>query len=133
MAGLTLTVVDTSVLLAWQRAIDPGHQISTAALQAARATGEIAIPVTAFSEALVHPYARSLRVGRQAEKAMQEIGTVVPTTIEIGRQAAKLRGTRRIKLPDALIVATGLELKAAAILTLDQKWAGIDSRIKVLC
>jgi predicted nucleic acid-binding protein len=128
-----LTVVDTSVLLAWLEPAEPHHQVAVAELSEARSGGDLAIPVTAFAEALVRPYRQGPQAGRRVERKLTEIGHVVPTSIEVGRRAAQLRAGSAIKLPDALIVATGLELKATAILTLDERWSGIDPCVKVLC
>ena len=131
MAGLT--IVDTSVLLAWLEPAEPHHQVVVQELSAARTAGDLAIPVTAFAEALVRPYRDSAQAGRRVERKLTEIGDVVPTSTEIGRRAAQLRASLGIKLPDALIVATGLERKATAILTLDEKWSRIDPSVRVLC
>lgn len=131
MAGLT--VVDTSVLLAWLEPAEPHHQVAVQELSAARTYGDLAIPVTAFAEAVVRPYQHSLQAGRRVERKLMEIGDVVPTSIEIGRRAAQLRASRGIKLPDALIVATGLERKATTILTLDERWSSVDPSVRVLC
>jgi predicted nucleic acid-binding protein len=128
-----LTVLDTSVLLAWLEPAEPHHEVVVEELSEARSSGDLAIPVTAFAEALARPYRQSSQAGRRVERKLTEIGQVVPTSIEVGRRAAQLRAVRPIKLPDALIVATGLELNAAAILTLDERWSAIDPRIKVLC
>lgn len=128
-----LTVVDTSVLLAWLEPDEPHHRVAVEGLGEARSAGDLAIPVTAFAEVLVRPYRQSPQAGRRVERKLTEIGSVVPTSIEVGRRAAQLRASVQLKLPDALIVATGLELKAAAILTLDQRWSGIDPCVRVLC
>jgi predicted nucleic acid-binding protein len=112
---------------------EPHHEVATEELRQARSTGDLAIPATAFAEALVRPYLHGVQSGRRVERKLTEIGQVVPTSIEIGRRAAQLRAGGSIKLPDALIVATGLELRAAAILTLDERLSGIDDTVKVLC
>ena len=37
-----------------------------------------------------------------------------------------------IKLPDALILATAMQVAAEQILTLDRRWRGVDSRVRLL-
>ncbi len=128
-----LTVVDTSVLLAWLEPAEPHHRTAVQELGEARSSGDLAIPVTAFAEALVRPYRQSPQAGRRVERKLTEIGRVVPTSIEVGRRAAQLRAGSQIKLPDALILATGIELKATAILTLDERWSRIHPSVEVLC
>ena len=128
-----LTVLDTSVLLAWLEPAEPHHRVAVDRLGAARSSGDLAIPVTAFAEALVRPYRHSPQAGRRVERKLTEIGRVVPTSIEAGRRAAQLRAGNQIKLPDALILATGIELKATAILTLDERWSRIHPSVDVLC
>ena len=128
-----LTVVDASVLLAWLGPAEPHHGVATEELREARSTGDLAIPVMAFAEALVRPYRQGAPAGRRVERKLTEIARVVPTSIEIGRRAAQLRAGGSIKLPDALVVATGLELRAGAILTLDERLSGIDRSVRVLC
>ena len=46
--------------------------------------------------------------------------------------AAQLRAKRQIKLPDALILATAVELRVAEILTFDERWRSIDPRVRLL-
>jgi predicted nucleic acid-binding protein len=128
-----LTVVDTSVLLAWLEPAEPHHKVAVEELTDARASGDLAIPVTAFAEALVRPYRQSPQAGRRVERKLMEIGRIVPTSIEVGRRAAQLRSRSQVKLPDALIVATGLEMRATAILTLDERLSRVDPAVKVLC
>jgi len=50
----------------------------------------------------------------------------------IASRAARLRATRQIKLPDALILATAMQVAAEPILTLDRRWRGVDSRVRLL-
>jgi predicted nucleic acid-binding protein len=45
----------------------------------------------------------------------------------IARLAAELRATRGLRLPDAVVVATGLRHEADRILTGDSGWKGIET------
>ncbi len=48
--------------------------------------------------------------------------TVVPVTRPIARIAAQLRGTHRLRLPDALIIGTAIERQCAAVIGNDAGW-----------
>jgi predicted nucleic acid-binding protein len=95
--------------------------------------GEIGLPLIAFSECLVRPYKQGVTAARRVEQKLISVASIALPTIEIARRTAELRATRNLKTPDALVIATGIVLKATAILTLDERWDGIDSRVHVLC
>ena len=75
---------------------------------------------------------RSRRDGQRAEDALGALGRLVEVTRDIASRAAQLRATRQIKLPDALILATATIVSAEQILTLDQRWRGVDRRVRLL-
>jgi len=56
----------------------------------------------------------------------------VDVTREIAGRASQLRATGQIKLPDALVLATAMQMAADPILTLDRRWRGLDSRVRLL-
>jgi predicted nucleic acid-binding protein len=127
-----LAVVDASVLIA---AIDDGdahHERAIAELEAALGRQTLRLPAVAFSEALVLPYRESPSRGRAVEGGLRRLGRVEPVTADIASRAARLRTQRKIKLPDALILATAVELRAEEILTFDERWRSVDSRVRVL-
>jgi hypothetical protein len=72
------------------------------------------------------------RDGQRAEAALTALGNLVDVTRDIASRAAQLRATRNIKLPDALILATAMQVAADEILTLDRRWRGLDSRVRLL-
>jgi predicted nucleic acid-binding protein len=127
-----LAVVDASVLIATISKHDAHHDRATRELKAVRNRHALALPAVAFSEALVAPYRTSSAEGRSVEGGLRRLGRVEPVTEEIASRAARLRALRKIKLPDALILATALELRAHEILTFDERWASVDDRVRVL-
>lgn len=131
MAGLT--IVDASVMLAWLNPAEPHHRPATEGLRHAAARGEIGLPLIAFSECLVRPYRQGVTAARRVERKLTAVASVALPNLDIARQTAQLRATRDLKTPDALVIATGIVLKATAIMTLDERWNGIDSRVQVLC
>ena len=56
---------------------------------------------------------------------------ILDVSPSIARLAAELRATRGLRLPDAVIVATGLRQEADCILTGDARWKGIET-VRVL-
>jgi predicted nucleic acid-binding protein len=130
--GRSLSVLDSSVLIALLDEKDVGRPVARAAVDASKRDHDLLIPITAVSESIVAPSRRSRRDGQRAEAALAALGNLVDVTREIGSRAAQLRATRQIKLPDALILATAMQVKADQILTLDRRWRGVDSRVRLL-
>ena len=127
-----LTVADSSVLIAVIDATDSCHDIAAEELTRAASRGEILISAVAFSEALVVPYQMGRDTGRAVEAQLAAVGRFVPISAAIGSAAARIRAGRHMRLPDALIIATGVEFNAAEILTFDQRWKDADRRIRVI-
>jgi predicted nucleic acid-binding protein len=125
-------VLDASVLIALLDENDAGRPVARAAVDESKHDHDLLIPVTAFSESIVAPYRRSRRDGQRAEAALTALGNLVDVTRDIASRAAQLRATRQIKLPDALILATAMQLAADQILTLDRRWRGVDSCVRLL-
>ncbi|TMC08153.1 MAG: PIN domain-containing protein [Chloroflexi bacterium] len=130
--GRPLSVLDASVLIALLDEKDAGRPAARAAVDESRHDHDLLIPVTAFSESIVAPYRRSRRDGQRAEAALTGLGNLVDVTRDIASRAAQLRATRQITLPDALILATAMQVAADQILTLDRRWRGVDARVRLL-
>lgn len=130
--GRPLSVLDSSVLIALLDEKDVGRPVARAAVDTSKRDHDMLIPITAFSESIVAPYRRSLQDGQRAEAALAALGNLLDVTRDIGSRAAQLRATRQIKLPAALVLATALQLDADQILTLDRRWRGVDSRVRLL-
>ncbi len=130
--GRPLSVVDASVLIALLDEKDVGRPVARAAVEESKRDHDLLIPVTAFSESIAAPYRRSRGDGQRAEAALTALGSLVEVTRAIASQAAQLRATRQIKLPDALILATAMQVAATQILTLDRRWRGVDTRVRLL-
>jgi predicted nucleic acid-binding protein len=127
-----LTIVDASVMLAWLNPAEPHHAPATEGLNQAAARGEIWLPLIAFSECLVVPFKQGIVAARRVERKLMSVAGIAVPTIEIARHTARLRATRDLKTPDALVIATGIAMRATTVLTLDERWDGIDPRIRVL-
>jgi predicted nucleic acid-binding protein len=128
---VALIVVDASILIALLDSNDSLHSAATTALLA-HTGDDLTIPASAYSEALVRP----ARAGRLAE-AKAVVGSlllmVTPLTEAIAEAAAMLRaGHQGLRLPDALVIASGTSLNADRILTGDARWRQLASSVEVV-
>ena len=128
---MALIVLDASVLIAL---LDPNDALHTAARGAlARHAGDdLKLPASAYAESLVGPARRGqLAAAKRAIDAL--LLEIVPITSQVAEQAAGLRARHpSLRLPDALVVATGSVLGAAVVLTGDARWRGLGQSISVL-
>lgn len=128
---MALILLDASVLIAL---LDPTDRLNGKAEQALTelVADELAIPASALAETLVQP-ARSGKL-ELAQAAIGLLGLrVTPIDEAVAVEAARLRGRHRaLKLPDALVLASGEVLAAAAILTGDQSWQSVSERVRLI-
>ena len=126
---MALTVLDASIVIAVLDASDPHHEAATAALDGAIETRDrLVLPVSAYAEVMVGPHRR----GHEAVATVDAFLAALPCHVEplgpvIARGAARLRAEhgRALRLPDALLLATAIELSADRILTGDRGWPAI--------
>jgi predicted nucleic acid-binding protein len=127
---MVTVVVDTSVLIAVSQRTDPLHQPALAALRA-RASAQLVVSTVSYAELLVG----AIRIGRaaDAEAFVSRAAVLADVTPAIARRAAALRADRTsLRLPDALVIATGLELPADEILTADKRWVAVAPTVEVV-
>jgi predicted nucleic acid-binding protein len=128
---VALIVLDASVLIALLDPKDALHVAARAGL-AQYAGDDLKLPASAYAESLVGPS----RSGRLAA-AKNAIGAlwleVVPITGPVAEEAAALRARHSsLRLPDALVIATGSVLGATVVLTGDARWRDLTPAIRVL-
>jgi predicted nucleic acid-binding protein len=120
-----LTVIDVGVLIGFLDESDAHHDTSTRELEGARRKGEIVIPASALAESMVAP----ARHGDASLDAVREFVERLPLGVaqldaEIAIIAANVRAQfgPRLKLPDALVIATSINLDADFLITTDRGW-----------
>jgi predicted nucleic acid-binding protein len=121
-----VALLDTSIVIAALNRDDILHQEASRAVQAEQGRHALAISVFTYAEMLVGP----LRAGADAVQIVERFAAqvrIVDLSPSIARLAAELRATRGLKLPEAVIVATGLRIEAAVIVTADARWRAVET------
>jgi predicted nucleic acid-binding protein len=119
-----VALLDTSVVIAVLNRDDALHEAASQAVRAERDRHNLAISALTYAELLVGP----LQAGGRAVEVVERFAAqvrIIDLTPEIARLAAEERAARGLKLPDAVILATGL-LHADLILTADARWKGAE-------
>jgi predicted nucleic acid-binding protein len=121
-----LALLDTSIVIAALNRHDALHRAASRAVRAERARHALAISAITCAEILVGP----LRAGPDAVAVVERFAAqtrILDVSPSVARLAAELRATRGLRLPGAVIVATGLCHQADCILTGDARWKGIET------
>ena len=124
-AGSTV-LVDTAPLIYWLE----GHPVFAerfAGMFQAATSGElhIALSTITLAEVLTGPYqAGQTALARRYENALQQY-RVVDITPAIAILGAQLRAQYRLKLPDALQLASALDMGADALVTHDRDFSRV--------
>ncbi|MEX2546929.1 MAG: PIN domain-containing protein [Chloroflexota bacterium] len=128
-----LTVVDAGVIIAVLDSSDAHHSAARDALHEELDGGSaLVLPASAYAEVLVAPFRRDGDSANVVDSLIDALpATVQPITRAIARAAAELRAQHgsRLRLPDALVVATAVELGADRILTTDRRWPTLSLKI----
>ena len=123
-------ILDASVIIAFLDPREPSHE---RAVQAIAAASDRRIPASVLAEVLVHPHREGRASVAHVERALAALATgIEPLTAEIAREAASLRARhRRLRLGDALVIATG-DVLGDDILTADRGFSGVSSRVRLV-
>ena len=85
----------------------------------------IALSTITLAEVLTGPFkAGQTALAKRYEKALSQYN-VIPVSTPIATLAAQLRAQYRLKLPDAIQLATGLDIGAAAFVTHDRDFSQV--------
>jgi predicted nucleic acid-binding protein len=99
--------------------------------QAAAGRLRIALSTLTLAEVLTGPYGHGRdALGKQLEAALCEFD-VHPLSASIAVEAARLRARYRVRLPDAIQLATALEIGAWGLVTHDRDFSAVQD-VRVL-
>lgn len=133
---MDLTVLDAGVLIALLDADDGHHELARQALASLRDRGDrLVVPASAYAEVLVAPLRQSSARGDAVDEFLDALpATVEPATRPIARRAAELRARHgtRVRLPDALVVATAIVLDASRVVTTDTRWPDLGMAVELV-
>jgi len=133
---MALTVLDAGVIIAILDSSDAHHTAGREAVTQARSRGEeLAIPASAYAEVLVGPCRQGASAAAKVDEFLAALpARVEPATREVAATAAKLRAQHgaKLRLPDALVVATAMELRASLLLTTDGGWPSLPVPVRVV-
>lgn len=121
-------ILDASVLIGLLDTADTHHNRAIDDVEAADRGGQrLLLPASAYSETLV-AFARARRL-EEARRAIAAMGiTVVSLTDTIAERAAELRARHtRLRLPDAIILATAQEI-GGGLLSYDRRLSQLARR-----
>ena len=126
---MALTILDAGVVIGVLDAGDPHHAAAREALAAALQRGDaVAVPASAYAEAQVGPARRGRAAIRSLDEFLADLpAEVEPITRQVAASAAQLRAKHgsRLRLPDALVLAAAIHLKASRVLTTDARWPDV--------
>jgi predicted nucleic acid-binding protein len=119
-----LIVLDAGVLIGVLDGSDAHHVPATEALRLAEENlDQLALPTSALAEILVGPSRRGPEAVASVDGLLVALAIdVVAIDQAIARQAAVLRATTHLRLPDALVVASAIVLRADRLLSTDGRW-----------
>lgn len=92
-----------------------------------QAAGEIIFAVTtiAMAEVLAGPLSMGQEILARRYRSVMESWQVVELSVDIAESAARIRGSLKMKLADAVQVASALAIGADALLTHDRDFSGV--------
>jgi predicted nucleic acid-binding protein len=122
-------ILDASVLIGLLDTADAHHDRVIDDVEAADREGRrLLLPASAYSETLV-AFARARRL-EEARRAITAMGiTIVSLTDTIAERAAELRARHtRLRLPDAIVLATAQEL-GGSLLSYDRRLSQLAGKL----
>jgi predicted nucleic acid-binding protein len=119
-----LIVLDAGVLIGLLDSHDVHHGAATEALRLAEESlDRLVLPASALAEILVGPFRRGPEAVAIVDGLLATLAIdLVAIDQVIARQAAVLRAETRLRLPDALVVASAIVLRADRLLSTDGRW-----------
>ncbi len=126
-------LLDSSVVIALLDPHDAHHGSVRPLLEPLRPE-DVVISVLTLAEVMVGAFARGGPAVKAADDFLRAAtGRVEPVTQAIARRGARLRASHRgLRLTDALVIATGEELRVETMLTADARWRSVSGLVEVV-
>ena len=122
---MALVHLDAGVIIGFLDAGDAHHHSARTVLANALQDGEsVAMAASALAECLVGPARRGDAAIHTIRNLIDRLPiSIVPLDVDIATTAARLRAAHhRLRLPDALVIATAINAAADRLVTTDRKW-----------
>lgn len=124
-------VVDASVTLAYLVGSEPLSPAAARLFDTCIGTGRnhAILSAVTVAELLVRPFRRGPAALAVAEGFLRFFGSIriAEVTFELGREAARIRSTTGLPMPDAIVLATAVIHDADLVVTNDHAWpASVD-------
>ena len=133
---MELTVLDAGILIAVLDGTDVHHAAASETVRSALERGDrLVLPASAYAEILVAPHRRGGEAVATVDAFVDALPAAVePATRAVATQAAELRARHgaRLRLPDALVVATAVVLGARRVLTTDAGWPDLPVPVEIV-
>ena len=119
-------LIDSGPIIYWLEE-HPKLASRFAPLFASHAAGRLRLAVTTISiaEVLTGPLQAGDDALARHYRAVLESWQVVELTVDVAENAARLRASLRLKLPDAIQAASALAINAAALVTHDRDFSRV--------
>ncbi len=127
-------VVDSSIVIGFVRPEDAHHEAVVAEIRAARIREDVLVlPATVLAESLVASYRAGPEIAEQMRRDLTAFfGAARPVDEKVATASARLRSAvRSLRLPDALVIATGI-VDDAVVLTCDRRLGTADPRVQIV-
>jgi predicted nucleic acid-binding protein len=122
---MEVTLLDTGAVVAFLSSGDKHHLAASQAIRSAASQDYFLLSAISYAELLT-----GARLGHRAEGAVRGfckrfVEEIVAVDDQIADRAATLRAANKIKLPDALILATAQIYPAHKVIGTDAQWGKI--------
>jgi predicted nucleic acid-binding protein len=133
---MALIVLDAGVVIGFLDAEDVHHASARRAISGAyESSDSLVLPVSAYAEVLVAPSTKGVAAVRTVDSALEKLRVAIEVaTPSIAKRAAMLRAKfpSKLRLPDALVIATAENIDADRILTTDRGWPKVSVAVDKL-
>jgi predicted nucleic acid-binding protein len=108
-----IVLLDTSIIIGLFDAKDSLHEKVVPVVREIQHTDEMIFSIVSYAELLVGAYQHSQEAVAKLDRLLNGLFQMAPMTPAIAHTGAELRASRSsLKLPDALIIATGIHHRA---------------------